>query len=114
MNSYSNDEQPYGSFATMKKFLLILFISVCGCVMVGCPGLYDTRRTRVAWRHYHDAPSETTRRELHDAKRLDRREILVWEAILGAALIGAFVALVRVSKVEAITISLSRKPNAFV
>ena len=68
--------------------------------MFSFPGLYDTRRTALAWHRYHDAPSDATRSEVEHAKRLDRREILLWEVGLGTVLIWAAVALARRTKIQ--------------
>ena len=83
---------------TVKKPLLILFICGWAFMMLSFSGLYDTRRTALAWHHYHDMRSDATRREIEDAKRLDRREILMWETALGTVLIWPVVALVRLTK----------------
>jgi len=66
--------------------------------MLSFSGLYDTRRTALAWHRYHDALSDATWRGIQDAKGLDRREILIWEAVLGTVLIWPVIALARPSK----------------
>ena len=65
----------------LRTFLL-LFITVVVLLMAGCPGLYDSKRRFDAQRHYGDAPSEETRREIEEAKRLDRRDIMVFEFVM--------------------------------
>ena len=83
-----------GVIYTMRviRILLFLFMTFWILLMVGCPGLYDSRRMAVAFNHYHDAQTDATRHELDEARRLDRRDILVYEsfmaAILGAAIYG--------------------------
>lgn len=67
-------------------------------MMLIFPGLHDTRRMALAVQRYHEAPSDATRAELEDAKRLDRGEILIWEAALGVVLIWPVVALVRLAE----------------
>jgi hypothetical protein len=83
---------------TVKKPLLILFICGWAFMMLSFSGFYDTRRTSLAWHRYHDAPSDATRREIEHSKRLDRREIVIWEAALGTVLIWPVVALTRLTK----------------
>jgi len=51
-------------------------------MMAGCPGLHDTKRRALAVQHYVDAPSNDTKRELDEAKRLDRRDIIVLEFVM--------------------------------
>lgn len=51
-------------------------------LMAGCPGLYDSKRRFTAQRHYLRAPREETKREVEEAKRLDRRDIRVFESII--------------------------------
>ena len=64
------------------RIFLLLFMSLILLLMAGCPGLHDTKRMALAWRHYNDAPSEETRREIDDAKRLNNREIMVFEVVM--------------------------------
>ena|SRR5947209_6364656 len=84
----------------VKKMILIVFISGWAFMMLSFSGLYDNHRTALAWHRYNDAPSETTRREIRDAKSLDRREILLWEVALGTVLIWPVIAVFRLSKKE--------------
>jgi hypothetical protein len=74
------------------RILLLLFMTFWILLMVGCPGLHDSRRRIEAANNYHDAPSDKTRQELEEARRLDWRDILVMESfmavILGAAIFG--------------------------
>jgi len=52
----------------------------------------------VAHRHYYDSPSDETRRELDEAHRLDRRDILVYESIMAVVLAAAIYGFVRLEK----------------
>jgi len=74
------------------RILLLVFMTFWILLMAGCPGLHDTIRMQRAFNNYHDAPSEKTRQELEEARRLDRRDIFIIEgimaAILGAAIYG--------------------------
>jgi hypothetical protein len=51
------------------RLFLLLSMGFLLLVMAGCPGLYDSKRRAIAVRHHYDAPSETTRIEVEDAKR---------------------------------------------
>ena len=51
-------------------------------MMVSMPGLYDTKRRAIAVYHYHIAPSETAKREVEEAKRLDRRDTIIFGFVL--------------------------------
>ena len=82
----------------MKKWILIVFISCLILAMVGCPGLYDSKRSVLAHRHYYDAPGQWTQRELDEARRLDRRDILIYELVLGAILVSSVFTLLRLDK----------------
>jgi len=84
----------------MKKWGLIFFISFWLLVMLVFSGGYDSRETARAWHNYHEAPSDTTLKELQDAKKLDRWHIFVCEMVLGAVLIWPVIALIRHSKRE--------------
>jgi hypothetical protein len=83
-----------GVIRTMRaiRILLLLFMTFWILLMAGCPGMYDSIRMQRAFNHYYDAPNEKTRQDLDEARRLDRRDILVYEsimaAILGAAIYG--------------------------
>jgi hypothetical protein len=82
----------------MKKWTLILVISCLILMMVACPGLYDSHTKAVAFRHYSDAPSDATLRELQDAKKSDRWHILIYELVLGGLLAASSLVLIRVDK----------------
>jgi hypothetical protein len=84
----------------MKKWVLILLISLWVLFMVAFAGGYDGRKTAVASRNYREAPSEITRSELHAAKRSDRWHILICELVMGALLIWPVISLVRLSNRE--------------
>ncbi len=64
------------------RFLLLVFMISIVLMMVGCPCLQHTTRRAIATRHYYDAPSDRTEREVDEAKRLDRRDILVFELVM--------------------------------
>jgi len=80
------------------RIFLLLFISFWLLIMVGCPGMYDSRRTAVAFSHYYDAPSDKTKQELDEAHRLDRRDIFVYESIMAAILAAALYGFTRVGR----------------
>jgi hypothetical protein len=64
------------------RIILLLFMSLVVWMMVCCPGLWDSKRSFEAHRLYYDAPSEQTRRDLEEAKRLDRRDIMKFELVM--------------------------------
>jgi len=86
------------------RIFLLLFMAFVLLLMAGCPGLHDSKRSFSSHRHFFDAqrqhetaPSVETQRaldaatrELENAKRLDRRDIMFFEAfmlgILGVAI----------------------------
>jgi hypothetical protein len=68
------------------RVFLLLFMSVIVLLMAGCPGLYDSKRREIAHRHYTAAPSDSTLKELDEAKRLDSRDILVFELVMAGVL----------------------------
>lgn len=80
------------------RICLLLFMSLIVLLMVGCPRLYDTKRMTLAWRHYNDAPSEETRREIDEAKRLNNREIIVFEFVMTGILGLSLFAFIRAGK----------------
>jgi hypothetical protein len=82
----------------MKKWMLILAISCLILMMIGFPGLYDSRRMGEAYRQYRDAPSEQTRNELREARISDRWHIVFFELAFGGVLAASWWALVRVEK----------------
>jgi hypothetical protein len=67
-------------------------------VMAGCPGLYDSKRRAIAYHHYSGTPNEATRIELEEAKRLDRRDILVYELVMAGVLAVAVYAFIRTGR----------------
>ncbi|MEO7298350.1 MAG: hypothetical protein ABI042_07215 [Verrucomicrobiota bacterium] len=77
---------------TVKLFggLLDSFMAFMLLIMVGCPGLYDTQRRSLAYKHHNDSPSETTRMEIVQAKKEDRRDIVKFEIISAAVFTTAF------------------------
>ena len=87
------------------RIFLLLFMVLILLMMVGCPGLHDTTRHFEAYRHYRNAPSEETKRELDEAKRLDSHDIMVFEfvmlGILGLSVYAFTRAGKRVNKVAA-------------
>ena len=50
-------------------------------LMAACPWLYDSTRRAIASRHYFESPNDSTLKELNEARRLDRRDILVLELV---------------------------------
>jgi hypothetical protein len=80
------------------RILLLLFMTSVVLLMAGCPGLYDSQRRFTAQRHYGDAPSEETRREIEEAKRLDRRDIWVFEFVMLGVLGFSVYAYIRAGK----------------
>ena len=82
----------------VSRMFLLLFMTLVGLLMAGCPGLYDSKRRSVAQRHYGDTPSEETRREIEDAKRLDRRDIMVFEFVMLGILGFSVYAFIRAGK----------------
>ena len=82
----------------MKKWALILTASCVILMMVGFPGLYDSRTRAEAFRHYRDDQSETTVKELQDAKASDRQHILIYELVFGGVLTMLWFVLLRTEK----------------
>jgi hypothetical protein len=82
----------------MRKWALILLIACWALVMVGLPGFYDSRKTALAWRQYHDSPGEATLRQLQDAKRSERWQILVCELILAGVVVWPVLAVIRLDR----------------
>jgi hypothetical protein len=83
---------------SVLRFFLLLFMGFLLLVMAGCPGLYDSNRRAIAHRHYYDAPSEATRIELEEAKRLDRRDIVVYELVMAGVFTVAVYAFIRAGR----------------
>lgn len=82
----------------LLRLFLLLFMGFLLLVMAGCPGLYDSKRRAIAHQHYFDAPSETTRTELEQAKRLDRRDVLVFEFVMAGTFAAALYAFIRAGR----------------
>jgi len=94
------------------RILLILFITYILLLMVGCPGLYDSKRRFSSRRHLSDADRqnvfartsdtqkavEAARLEVEEANRLDRRDILIFEAVMLPILGVSVYAFIRVGK----------------
>ncbi len=80
------------------KFFLLLFMGFLLFAMVGCPGFYDSKRRAIAHRHYSDSPTQSTRLELEEAKRLDRRDILICELVMAGIFVGAGYVFVRANR----------------
>jgi hypothetical protein len=70
------------------RIFLLMFMAFVLLLMAGCPGLYDSKRRSEAERRYARAPNEETRRGIEEAKRLDRRDIFVFEMVM-AGILGA-------------------------
>jgi hypothetical protein len=66
-----------------RTFLLSIMVSLL-LVMAGCPGLYDSKRRKIAFHNYYEAPNEITRAAFQEAKRLDGKRILVCELTMAA------------------------------
>jgi hypothetical protein len=64
------------------RIFLLLFMTLILLMMVGCPRLYDSKRRFAAHRHHANAPSEETKREIQEAERLDRQDIMVFEFVM--------------------------------
>ena len=83
------------------KVLRISLLFVMGLIvlmMAGCPGLYDTRRRALAVRHYLEAPNEETKREVDEARRLDRKDIIVLEFVMSGVFSLSLFAFIRAGK----------------
>jgi len=89
-----------GVIRTMRfiRAILLLFMAFWLLIMVGCPGLYDSHRTAVAYRHYFDNKNDETRHEVDAALRLDRRDIIVYEIIMAAVLAAAIYGFIRAGR----------------
>jgi hypothetical protein len=80
------------------RILLILFMSFWIIIMAGCPGLYDSRLMALAVQHYNDARTDASRHELDEARRLDRRDILIYEMIMAGVLGAAIYGFIRIGR----------------
>ena len=80
------------------RLLLFLLMGFLLLAMAGCPGLYDSRRSFIAHAHNYDAPSEATRIELEQAKRLERSDIMVFELVMGGVFALAVYAFMRAGR----------------
>jgi hypothetical protein len=56
-------------------------------LMIGLPGLQDSRQMATAMHHYYDSPNDATRKEIEEARIADRKQIIKIELVLGAFLI---------------------------
>jgi hypothetical protein len=79
------------------RLFLLLFMGFLLLMMAGCPGLHDKRRA-TAYAHYSATPNETTRIEFEEAKRLDGRDILVYEVVMAGIFAGAVCAFIRAGR----------------
>ena len=84
----------------VRAILFFLFVSLL-LAMAGCPGLWDTKRRRIAFHNYRETPSEVTKAALVEAKRLDRRNIIVFEVVMGGIACVAALALLRMKEPSA-------------
>jgi len=83
--------------AAARSVLIILMAGIL-LLMATCPGLYDSHRSFVAHKHHFTNPSPETLRELAAAKKLDRRDIRIYETIMGTLLVICGVAFTRAGK----------------
>jgi hypothetical protein len=65
-----------------KRICLLLFMGLIFLLTIGYPGLHDSIRYHKAYSAYRNAPNEQTQRALQDAKRLDHRNIMIFECIM--------------------------------
>ena len=72
----------------MKFFrvCLLLIIVFFILLMIGLPGLQDSRQMMTAWNHYYDSPNDATRKELDNARIADRKQMTKIELVLGSFL----------------------------
>ena len=70
----------------MKKWTLLLVMSLTALIMVGLPGMVDSKSKRTAVANYRDTPNQATRKEVDDAKKADLRSVLPFEIGLGVLL----------------------------
>jgi len=80
------------------KLLLLLFMGFLLPFMASCPGLYDSRRSAIAHRHYFESPSQGTQMELEEAKRLNQRDILIYESVMAGMFALAVYAFLRAGR----------------
>ena len=94
------------------RIFLLMFMAFVMLLMAGCPGLYDSKRRFSSHRQFYDArrqheiaPTPETqrafdvaKRELDDAKRLDRRDIMVFEIFMLGILGVSVYAFIRAGK----------------
>lgn len=87
----------------MVRVLLLLFMGLVVLLMVSCPAMRHTKRTKMAFKEFFEARRadeagstaetkrllEAARLRVEDAKRLDRNENIIFEVVmlgvLGAA-----------------------------
>ena len=82
------------------RAFLLLAVGVMLVAMVWGPSRYDSERSKLAHEHYYTAPNATTLRELNAAKKLDKRDILVFRSMVAAGMAVSLFLLVRAGKHE--------------
>lgn len=94
------------------RVFLLMFMALVVLLMAGGPGLYDSKRRFSAHRHFYDAQRqhetvpnvetqralEVARRELTDAERSDRRNIMIFEILMLGVLGVSVSAFIRAGK----------------
>jgi hypothetical protein len=72
----------------MKLFRLaiLLFMALLIILIIGLPGLQDSRRTFNAWSHYHETPNDEKRKELDAARAADKVQTVKIRCVLVFAL----------------------------
>ena len=94
------------------RILLLMFMTFVLLLVAGCPGLYDSKRGFSSYRHYYtaqrqheSAPSVETQREVEAArleveasKRLDSKDIMVFEIFMLGILGVSVYAFIRAGK----------------
>jgi hypothetical protein len=114
VESQEKDEPIIRHLNTMKvlRIFLLLFIGLVVLIQVRIPGLHDTQRRFLAVRHlkeahqkFESAPGTETQRELEaatleleEARRLDRRDLIVIELFLLGLLGTSAYAFIRAGK----------------
>ena len=72
------------------RILLLLIMAGLVYVMVVMPGMWDSKRRADAHRAHAEAPTETTRMRIEEAKRLDWEDIKRFELICAGAFLVCF------------------------
>jgi hypothetical protein len=85
---------------TALRVFLILVSAGILFLMAACPPLYDSHRSFVAHRNYYANSNQTTLRELNAAKKLDRRDIRVFETIMTIGLLVCGIAFAKTRRHE--------------